>query len=397
MKNSLRNIKFSAAVLLFTILLGTALSMAVNSGPIGFSLAIILMVFAITGMLPVGTGIDNLNIEDTTWSGPALDYMITRAVTDVDTIIKGCATVVEEVSRKQITIPRLEVTVLMQKYTPDPTAKGGQTVDGRVLTLQKFEMYDEFDPQDYEQHFFEQDFAEDALIDETLPATAENFTMLQYMKRINKWIEDSLWNSRLMWDPTGANVAPVTKGYGDNTLQTGTNYFFDGFLYKLLNDATVQSLTYNPANFTAANFRGNVLTPMLNTIINNPISKALAYKYGPEGLRFLESYADQALYEEALRTDSFKNQDSTQTAINRYRGYDMVPLAGLDEGTVVLSIARPDRNSNFWVGINSTVDFTLRMGKKPNPSKMWYVDMIGKIDVNHGFGDQAVVCTPITK
>lgn len=399
-----KNIKYIAA-LLFAIVIGSFFQHTMDvffpaqvmaNHVIGITFGAMSFLSSISGI--TAFGIDNLNIEDTSWSGPALDYMITRAVTDVDTVIKGCVNVIEEISRKQITIPRLEVTVLMQAYTPEPIARGGQTVDGRVLTLQKFEMYDEFDPSDYEQHFFEQDFSETELIDETLPATAENFTMLQYMRRINKWIEDSLWNSRLLFNPAAAgSYAPVSKGYGDNTLQTGTNYFFDGFIAKLLNDATVQSLAYSPANFTAANFRGNVLTPMLNTLINNPISKALAYKYGPEGLRYLLSYQDQATYEEALRTDSFKNQDSTQTAINRYRGYDLVPLAGLDEGTVVLSVARPDRNSNFWMGINSTEDFTLRMGKKASPSKLWYVDMIGKIDVNHGWGDQAVMCSNITK
>ena len=284
----------------------------------------------------------------------------------------------------------------MQKYNPEPVARGGQTVDRQVLTLQKFELYDEFDPQDYEVHYFEQDYDETRLIDETLPATAENFTMLQYMKRINKWIEDSLWNSRLMWDPAGANIAPVTKGYPDNTLQTGTNYFFDGFIFKMLQDATVQTVAYNPANFTAANIRENQFNVMLKTLINNPISKALAYKYGKDGLRYLISYADQNIHESAQRTDAYKNQDSTQYGINRFAGYDVVPLAGLDEGTVVLSIARPDYNTNFFIGTNTTEDVMLEMGRKPKPSKLWFVNMIAKLDVTHGWGDQAILTTPVT-
>lgn len=404
--SKMRKISFKKSVTaaLLSVLFFGGISAACGNTPEGnliafvFSLLWLSFVFA-TSLLGVripGLGTDNLNIEDTSWSGPALEYMITRAVTDADTVLKGVACVLEEISRKTITIPRLEVTVLMQAYTPTPTALGNTVVDGRQLPLQKFEFYDEFNPQDYEQHFFEQDFEEGKLIDETLPPTAENFTMLQYMKRLNKWFEDSFWNSRLAWNPTGTNVAPISKGYSDNTLQSGTNYYFNGLVFEALSDSTVQTLAYNPTNFLPANIRGNVFTPMYNTLINNPISKALAYKYGKTGLRYLISYGDQANYEEALRTDQFKNIDSTETAQNRYRGYDLVPLAGLDEGTVFLSICRPDYASNFYIGTNTTDDITLEMKKLPYPSDLFGVKGIFKMATIHGYGDQMVLCTPIT-
>jgi hypothetical protein len=131
---------------------------------------------------------DVLNITDTSWSGPALDYMITRAVVDVDTIVKGCANVVDGI-RKQVTIPRVEVSGLIQHYAATPVSNGNITVDGRVLDPQKFEMYQEFNPADFEQHFFAEQFEQDRLIDRTLPPTAENFIMLQYMKRLNEYLK----------------------------------------------------------------------------------------------------------------------------------------------------------------------------------------------------------------
>ena len=45
-----------------------------------------------------------LNIQDTSWSGPAASYMITRAVVAADTIEKGCI-YVEDGIRKKKTIP----------------------------------------------------------------------------------------------------------------------------------------------------------------------------------------------------------------------------------------------------------------------------------------------------
>lgn len=337
---------------------------------------------------------DVLNIQDTSWSGPALDYMITRAVVDVDTIVKGCANVVDGI-RKQITIPRVEVSGLIQHYAATPVSSGNITVDGRVLDPQKFEMYQEFNPADFEQHFFAEQFEQDRLVDRTLPPTAENFIMLQYMKRLNEYFETAFWNSRIMFDPTGQNIAPTSKGYSDNTLQTNADYMFDGFLYKALSDATVQKIG-SWAALTTSNIR-TTLTTMRQTLMNNPISKALCYKYGPLGLRYFMSYTDQDTYEEALRTDDFKNIDSTQSGINRYKGHDIVPLSGLDSGTVFLTVGRPDIQSNLWIGVNSTDDVQLEMKRTSNPSDLWYVKGIFKVDVNHGFGDQMALYTNITQ
>jgi hypothetical protein len=338
---------------------------------------------------------DVLNITDTSWSGPALDYMITRAVVDVDTIVKGCANVVDGI-RKQITIPRVEVSGLIQHYAATPVSTGNTTVDGRVLDPQKFEMYQEFNPADFEQHFFAEQFEQDRLVDRTLPPTAENFIMLQYMKRLNEYFERAFWNSRIMFDPAGLNVNPMSKGYTDTTLQTNADYMFDGFLYKALQDGTVQM----PVSWVAptySNIRESIMLPLKQNIMNNPISQALAYKYGPLGLRYFMSYTDQDTYEEALINDQFKSIDSTQSGINRYKGHDIVPLAGMNPGTIFLTVGRPDIQSNLWIGVNSTDDVQLEMKRTSNPSDLWYVKGIFKVDVNHGWGDQMALFTNITK
>ena len=136
---------------------------------------------------------------------------------------------------------------------------------------------------------------------------------------------------------------------------------------------------------------------MRDKIMNNPVSKALSYKYGPLGLRYFMSYADQGIYEEALIETTYKSIDTTQTAINRFKGHDIVPLAGMPAGTIFLTVGRPDIQSNLWIGVNSTDDVQLEMKKTSNPSDLWYVKGIFKVDVNHGFGDQMVLFTNITQ
>jgi hypothetical protein len=151
-----------------------------------------------------------LNIQDTSWSGPAASYMITRAVVSADTIEKGCI-YVEDGIRKRKTIPRIEVTNFIQKRTATPTSQGSVDVDGRVLVPQDLMLYYEFNPRDYEQHFYAEHL-QPKLLGRELPVTAENFMMMQTMKRLNEFFENAIWRSRVQYDPTAAAVNPTSKG-----------------------------------------------------------------------------------------------------------------------------------------------------------------------------------------
>jgi hypothetical protein len=171
---------------------------------------------------------------------------------------------------------------------------------------------------------------------------------------------------------------------------------FDGFIYKALSDPMVQNI----GSWTQPSVTNIVptLLAMKQQFMSNTLSMALSYKYGPLGLRYFMSYPDQGFYEEYLANQlQFKATDTTQTGINRYKGHDIVPLAGLPEGTIFLTVGRPDIQSNLWIGVNSTDDVQLEMKKTSNPSDMWYVKGIFKVDVNHGFGDQMVLFSNITK
>lgn len=358
-------------------------------------------ILAFVGFLIVGItsyqrkgvlGIDSFNITDTTWSGPALDAMVTRAVIEVDTILNGCAYILDDV-RKQIRIPRVEVSGLLQPYSPSPVGNGNTTVDAVLLAPQKYMLYQEFLPADFETHYFAENFTEDRLNDRSVPPPAEDYIAIQYMKRLNEAFENQYWQSEIQFNPAGANVAPTTVGYANNNQQTNGYYFFDGWIKKALLDATVQFYTYSAWDYTTIRTR---MTGLKTTIVNNVLSKALAYKYGPMGLRYLVSYADQQVYEEALRQDTYKNIDSTERANNVYKGHDIVPLGGMPANTMYLVMARPDLYGNLLVGINSKEDAKLEIRKKNASEDWWFIKGQFKVDVNHAFGDQMAVTTAIT-
>src|SRR5579872_7145385 len=135
-----------------------------------------------------------LQINDTTYAGEVASYMITKAVIEADTIKKGCI-YVEDGIKKRRTIPRVDVTNIMQKRAAIPTSSGNITVDARALEPEDSMLYQEFNPRDFEQHWYAAQM-NPKLLDAELPPTVENFIMMQVMKRVNEFFENAIWKSR---------------------------------------------------------------------------------------------------------------------------------------------------------------------------------------------------------
>ncbi len=327
-----------------------------------------------------------LIIEDTNYAGTAeASFMLTRAVVGADTIQKGCI-YVEDGIKKQKTIPRIEVANFMQKRKATPTSQGTVTVDGNMLIPQDLMLYYEFNPRDYEQHWYAEEL-NPKLLGRELPVTAENFMMMQVMKRLNEFFENAIWRSRIEYDPEGQDVNPSSKG---DTGSDAPNYFyFDGLIKKALAASDTVSVA-SPVALTSSNIRTQFLAAY------DLVPKALLFRYGMGGLKFHVSYADQQKYEEALTSDAYKNNDTSDRGINKYKGYEVVPLAGLPENTFFVTISKPDLESNLWLGINSTEDNQLELMRLQNNSELFFVKGLFKMDTQIGFTDQLVMYTTLT-
>ena len=339
-----------------------------------------------------------LNITDTSWSGPAASYMITRAVVEADTIVKGCI-YVEDGIRKKKTIPRVEVSNFMQKRTATPTSVGSVDVDGRVLTPNDLMLYYEFNPRDYEQHFYAEQL-QPKLLGRELPVTAENFMMMQTMKRLNEFFENAIWRSRVQYDPSGSAVNPTSKG---DSASAASYFYFDGLIKKALDAAsdptyptiavtTPLTLVAGAGNGTTTENIGDAFLRCLNVV-----PKALLFKYGAAGLKFHVSYATKLIFEEWLTvTATFKNNNFTEQGQNFYKGYTVAPLAGMPDNTIVVCLSKPDIDSNLWLGINSTEDNQLQLMRLQNNSELFFVKGLFKMDTQIGFADQLVIYTTLT-
>ena len=342
-----------------------------------------------------------LVIADTTYAGDAASYFLTRPVIDMDTTKKGCIHVQDGI-KKQYTIPRIEVSGFIQKRAATPTSTGSIIVDGQVLVPKDLMLYIEFNPRDYEAHWQAVNL-DPKLLDRELPPTAEEFTMLQTMKRLNEFFENATWRSRLIFDPSNASYAtPASKGQaaGDAVYM-----YFDGLITKLLNAATTAGTNAvatiqvsSPLILVAGTGDGsheNISAALAR--VYNSVPQALLFKYGSKGLKFHVSYLTQQIYEQDLLLGTYKNQDTTEKGINRYKGYDVVPLAGMPDNTIVACISSPDLDSNLWLGVNSTEDQDgLQLSRLQANSELYFIKGLFKMDTQIGFPDFVVLYTNIT-
>lgn len=326
-----------------------------------------------------------LLINDTSWSGFAAEELRTRAVVDVDTVNKGVCAVQSDI-RKQWTLPRVDISGFMQKRQATPVSQGTITVDGKTIVPQDMMMYCEINPRDFESHFFAEYLAA-RLIDRTLPNNAEEGIMRIVIQRLNEFFENLYWRSRFQYDADSAlPVTPASKG---DTSDAAQYLYIDGFIKKFLADAnTIQ--TPSPVALTTSNILDKILASY------NLVPHALLSKYGPLGLKMLCGYDTQRTYEDALTTQTFKNNDTTEKGINRYKGYDVVSLAGIPANTYLWNVANPETMyNNLYIGVNSVQDNTLKFGQVYNFSELWAIKGLFKIDVQALFTDQTVIYTTL--
>lgn len=325
-----------------------------------------------------------LVINDTTYAGEAASVFISAAVTGADTVEKGCAYVQDGI-KKRYTIPKIEVSSFMQRRVSTPTVGGNVTVGKAVLEPLDAMLYYEFNPRIFESHWAAEQM-KPKLLDADLPVTVENFMLMQTMKRLNEFWESSIHRGRIQYDTEGDNVDPTAKGENAGAADF---FYHDGIIKKALDNPDTLAVA-SPVALTD----GNILEKM--ALAHAKIPKPYLFKYGAGGVKFMMSYADVQKYNNALIALPNKSIDPSNAAVEKYQGYDVVALAGLPENTFYVSIAKPDLDSNVWIGINSLEDNTLQLAKKQANSEDYFVKGLFKIDTQIGFAEQFVLYSTLT-
>jgi hypothetical protein len=303
-----------------------------------------------------------LNIQDTTYSGTVeAGYMITQATFGLDTVNKGVAYVKDGI-KKQHTIPKIDITNPLQPRQATPTSQGTYNVTGVVIDPKDVMLYVEFNPRDWEEHFYAEQLSRTLLARE-LPVTAENVMMQLTLNRAFEQFEN------------GIHMGSISYTAPAGSAGNGQIKFWDGIIKQAIVDNTYIPVA-SPSTITAA----NILAKFDQAIAALP-KAILASPARYKTVKFCVSVGDFQLYEAAstLLTQKGNQIDTIQRP--NYRGYEVVPLPGIPDSTFYLTKAYPSLDSNIWIGTNSTDDLMLELKKLQNNSELFYFKGLFKFDV----------------
>jgi len=366
----LRNINKVLTSVLLMAMVATALAMVFEASQ-GTALLIMVVLFAagfLKGLFKInfsfkGVLFDGFIINDTTYAGEAASAFIVKAITGNDTIMGGHAYVKDGIKNK-FTIPRWDADYedfIQDRVATPAQGKGDMTVDGKALSPADYMIYTEFNPRDYEAHWFAT-MLNPTLIDRTLPATVESVVIQEVLKRHDKYLNKALWNS-------------------DKSLAAPSIYrYYDGWIKNAKNDADVIDVL-SPTTLSVSNIQAELLKGY------QAIPAAL--RYDPD-MKFFMSYATYDLYMQSQINQSFKGVDTTSEGIPRFKGRSTVKIADFPDDTFMIARGNATPGSNLWVGMNSVDDAKLEMKPLQNNSEKWFIKMLMKVDVQFGWGSEVV-------
>jgi hypothetical protein len=202
------------------------------------------------------------------------------------------------------------------------------------------------------------------------------------LNRTFEQIETEIW--------MGSTTYNATPGDPGN----GQLMFMDGFMKKFVNDASVVQVP-SPVALSAANIltQMDALITLVATNRKALISRATRY----DRMKFFMSIESEQFYQAALVTGTtFKGLNTMDRGIKPWKGFEVVPIAGFPDDTILFCEGLPDTSSNLYVGMNSTEDNNLQLMRLQNNSELFFLKGLMKFDVQYGFSNQIFLYTTLT-
>ena len=309
-------------------------------------------------------------------------FFITEAVIGLDTINAGLAYVATGVKNDQYSFPQLTANTKLKAYSATPSAQTSSTaLSNRNVTLGKFQAYEEFDPSIFENHWHQDQLA-DKLLSRSLPSTFANYLGAWYTQKTLAPVETMIHQGSTTYATgTGGSAEP---GVGANE----SIVHFDGLIKQALSTTTPAIQVASPVALTSA----NIISKMEAAKAAMPkalLSKADRYKR----LKFILSVEDGQKYEDALTNTTYKNNDTTERGINRYKGYDVIVLAGLPENTFYFCEATSDVNSNIHMCVTAMDNLSFNIDKLQANSELYFYKAVAKMGVGISKPSEFVIYT----
>lgn len=303
------------------------------------------------------------------------DFFITEALTGLDTINNGLLYVAQGVKNDKYVIPVMNATPKLAPRSNFPTGRGTTTLSNKEVNLGAFEVYEEFNPNIFENHWH-QDQLTDQLLKRGLPSTFANYLGSYYTQKTYVPLESSFHMGSV-----GYTASAATDADPNYSLK-----HFDGIIRQAILGGAVQ--VGSPSAITAANILAKFEAAKLlvkKAILSNPNR----YKR----LKYLVSVEDAQKFEEALTSTTFKNNDTTEAGIRKYKGYEVIALAGIPENTFYLTEATSSVDSNLHLAVTSLANMSFEINKVQNNSEMHYYKSLMKCGIGVAKFDEFVIHT----
>jgi hypothetical protein len=295
------------------------------------------------------------------YAGEVVRRALTRAITGNEVAEGGHAFMRDNV-RNSLHIPRLSVENIIQDRAPEPTSQGNFEYSHRKLTPLDYMIYLEFNPLDFEEHWFAQLLSGERVFTE-LPAEIQEQIIDQIMLYHDNYLGQALWT-------------------GDTTNGTAPYNKFDGFVTLLANDPE----TVTPSNPVALT-ESNVIDKLEETY--KLVPRAVR---GNANMKCFVSTQTHDLYGDALRNLNYKSISPEDPTPRRFHGKRLVPLEGFPDDTILWARSTAGMNSNLWVGAADLGDLsTIQVERKQANSELFFFKMLVKLGCQVGFPEETVL------
>jgi hypothetical protein len=285
------------------------------------------------------------------------------------------------VKNDQYSFPNLNANTRLQAFQSTPISVGTTTLSNRDIHLGKFQGYEEFEPSIFENHWHVTQLA-DKLLSRALPVTFQNYLTTYYTQKMFVPIEQMIHVGSTTYDktPTTGSARPtIFNSNGSVATAGGANeqlVYFDGIIKQALNASTPALQVASPSAITSA----NVIAKMEAAKNLMPIALlASADRYNR--LKFVMSVLDAQKYEDALTNTTYKNNDTTEKGLNKYKGYTIEVVAGLPENTFYFCEATTDLQSNLQLAVTDMDNLSFEINRLQNNSTYYFYKAIMKMGV----------------
>ena len=295
-----------------------------------------------------------------TFDGDFLQRAVTRAVTGNQTVDGGHVYVRDGV-RSSLNMQRLKVENIIQDRQETPTSQGAIELSKRRLTTNDYMIYIEFNPRNFEGHYFEGMLSGETVFSELPPEIQGQFT-----DRSLRQNDHDL--DKAIWQGDTAGTAPFDK--------------FDGLITLLAADPGTIDVT-SPVTLTASNIIDK-LTDSLDLVPEAIMQEA--------NLKCFMSPKTHRLYGDALRNLTNKSIAPEDGPPAIFEGKRLVPLVGFPNDTLLWAVSSADLDSNLWMGAASVQDAqAIQIDKVSAASELFFFKMLLKVGTQIAFPEETVL------